>query len=91
MCQIRLIALIVLFQLNQIMTSNFQNETISLIQNLVVIRQNTVTIPCHSNYGDYNFRFWILANRDVVGPFNNFNNSKFDYEILSGNLFISVY
>ncbi|XP_060527041.1 uncharacterized protein LOC132702445 [Cylas formicarius] len=50
---------------------------------------DNVILLCRSNDRRHVFRFWHLVNRGVIiGPANNFDQAKFRYEILSGNLTI---
>lgn len=62
--------------------------------NDVVIQEvpygKTAILKCHSNDLDHIFMFWQLASHDVVGPGTRFNEYKYDYEVLSGNLTIRV-
>ncbi|KAB0802960.1 hypothetical protein PPYR_05146 [Photinus pyralis] len=49
----------------------------------------TVILLCRSNGKEHLFMFWQLPKDDlIVGPSNNFDTYKYDYEILSGNLTI---
>lgn len=46
-------------------------------------------LKCKSNDKDHNFLFW-QADNNMIGPYNNFDQRKYDYEVLSGNLTIKV-
>lgn len=50
----------------------------------------TAVLHCHSNDDGHFFLFWQLAKEGIVGPGNKFDTSKYNYEILTGNLFIRV-
>lgn len=51
----------------------------------------TATLFCRSNDKEHFFLFWQLAKDDtVVGPGNEYDDLKYDYEILTGNLIIRV-
>lgn len=43
---------------------------------------------CRSNNGDYNFMFWEFGNGIIIGPGNQYNKSKYEYEVLSGDLYL---
>lgn len=50
-----------------------------------------VVLSCRSNDKDHIFEHWILDNNVIVGPRNeDFDNVKFNYEVLSGNLIIKA-
>lgn len=75
---------------NDIMTSfaDAINET-----NVVPLEEfefsKTVILLCRSNGKEHFFMFWQLPKDDIiVGPSNDFDTFKYDYEILSGNLTI---
>lgn len=52
---------------------------------------STVILKCMSNDNAHNFQYWHLVNKGlIIGPANYFDNAKFKYEILSGNLTIKV-
>lgn len=57
----------------------------------VQIGKNAV-LHCPSNDENHNFMFWQLADakRSVIGPGNEYNRSKYEYEILTGKLIIKV-
>lgn len=63
-------------------------------KNDVVIQEvlygKNAVLRCRSNDLDHIFMFWQLASHDVVGPGTRFNEYKYDYEVLSGNLTIRV-
>ncbi|KAG5873903.1 hypothetical protein JTB14_009920 [Gonioctena quinquepunctata] len=51
---------------------------------------DNVVLKCRSNDLDHNFEYWLLENPDIIiGPANeDYDNSKYKYEILSGNLIV---
>lgn len=50
-----------------------------------------VTLICQSNDANHNFLYWHMNGRNlVVGPGNDYDNGKYRYEVLSGNLTIRV-
>ncbi|KAF5305520.1 hypothetical protein FQA39_LY01611 [Lamprigera yunnana] len=97
-CICKLIVIIVMFDLVQcwkigdtvddIMTSladNISDIVTTPVQE--VEDTKTVMLLCQSNGKEHFFLFWQLPVDDIiVGPTNTFDNFKYDYEILSGNL-----
>jgi hypothetical protein len=50
-----------------------------------------VTLPCLSTSdGEHQFQFWMLDDDTVIGPKNPGDRNKYKYEVLSGNLSITV-
>lgn len=50
-----------------------------------------VTLPCLSTTdGEHQFQFWMLDDDTVIGPKNPGDRNKYKYEVLSGNLSITV-
>lgn len=50
----------------------------------------TAQVHCRSNDENHNFMFWEFGNDIVIGPGNKYNRSKYEYEVLSGILYIKV-
>ncbi|KAJ3641221.1 hypothetical protein Zmor_027736 [Zophobas morio] len=51
----------------------------------------TATLLCESNDENHSFIYWYLNERDlVIGPGNVYDNGKFRYEVLSGNLTVKA-
>ncbi|XP_017781055.1 PREDICTED: uncharacterized protein LOC108565890 isoform X2 [Nicrophorus vespilloides] len=49
----------------------------------------TTKLDCPSNDEDHSFMFWKLAHgAAIIGPGNDYDKIKFDYEILTGKLLI---
>lgn len=61
------------------------NETIQILP-----YGKTAILKCNSNDEYYNFLFWMTPKKSMVGPYNDFDERKYDYEVLSGNLTIRV-
>ncbi|XP_034937139.1 uncharacterized protein [Chelonus insularis] len=61
------------------------NGTMSVTQ---VRAGEQATLYCLSNDHDHRFMFWQLENKNIVGPGNQFDGKKFNYEVLTGKLFI---
>ncbi|XP_013185884.2 uncharacterized protein LOC106131344 isoform X2 [Amyelois transitella] len=49
---------------------------------------DTATLQCVSNDYNHNFMFWVLGDKKVIGPSNDYeyDRNKYKYEVLSGNL-----
>lgn len=47
-------------------------------------------LKCDSNDFDHNFMFWLFDTNQVIGPGNEYDERKYKYEVLSGNLHIDV-
>lgn len=79
-------------------------KTIFLYFCLIIIRQcvETATVvevpvghlaelPCLSNDDNHRFMFWqLIADKDIVGPGNDIDQEKYNYEVLTGKLYIKV-
>ncbi|CAB3224907.1 unnamed protein product [Arctia plantaginis] len=66
-------------------------ESVPEIKSLMVKevpKGNTTVLNCLSNDLDHNFMFWLFNGTDVIGPGNPYNQQKYKYEVLSGNLHI---
>lgn len=51
----------------------------------------TVTLVCDSNDAKHSFIFWFVNEKNIfVGPSYHYDNAKFKYEVLSGNLTVKV-
>ncbi|XP_044261714.1 uncharacterized protein LOC123009456 isoform X4 [Tribolium madens] len=51
----------------------------------------TVTLVCGSNDEDHTFFFWFVGEKNIfVGPSYQYDNAKFKYEVLSGNLTVKA-
>lgn len=50
----------------------------------------TAVLKCNSNDDNHNFMFWQLGQNRIIGPGNNYDQSKYKYEVLSGKLLIKV-
>lgn len=50
----------------------------------------TAQVHCNSNDGDHNFMFWEFGYNVIIGPGNKYNKSKYEYEVLTGDLYIMV-
>lgn len=61
-----------------------EHETIQIVP-----YGKTAILKCTSNDRDHNFLFWQTED-NMIGPYNNFDERKYDYEVLSGNLTIKV-
>ncbi|KAF5302470.1 hypothetical protein FQR65_LT08560 [Abscondita terminalis] len=75
---------------NDVMTSladNLNDTNNVTVQE--IDKSDTVVLLCRSNDKEHFFMFWLLPKDNlIVGPSNDFDNLKYDYEILSGNLTI---
>lgn len=49
----------------------------------------TAILKCNSNDKNHNFMFWQVKH-NMIGPYNEFDKRKYNYEVLSGNLTIKV-
>ncbi|XP_068627632.1 uncharacterized protein [Battus philenor] len=47
---------------------------------------STAVLNCNSNDYDHNFMFWLVNKTKIIGPDNDFDEKKYKYEVLSGNL-----
>lgn len=48
-------------------------------------------LPCLSSDDEHRFMFWHLTDdRQIIGPGNPLDNQKYNYEVLTGKLFIRV-
>ncbi|XP_059060160.1 uncharacterized protein LOC131853317 [Achroia grisella] len=47
---------------------------------------DTAVLTCTSNDYNHNFMFWLFDQTKVIGPGNDYDKSKYTYEVLSGNL-----
>lgn len=50
----------------------------------------TAVLACNSNDYNHNFFFWLFGNDKIIGPSNDYDESKYKYEVLSGKLHINV-
>lgn len=50
------------------------------------------TLLCQSNDDSHRFMFWkvIDNNNNIVGPNSSYDNDKYNYEVLTGKLYIWV-
>lgn len=55
-----------------------------------VLYGKAAVLKCHSNDADHVFLFWKLKNDEIVGPGVKYDEHKYEYEVLSGNLTIKV-
>lgn len=51
---------------------------------------HTVQISCESKDGNHSFAFWELASRDILGPGNEYDENKYEYNVLNGTLYVRV-
>ncbi|GJQ82091.1 hypothetical protein Trydic_g6963 [Trypoxylus dichotomus] len=49
---------------------------------------HTVQISCESEDGNHAFAFWELASRDILGPGNEYDENKYEYNVLNGTLYV---
>lgn len=67
-------------------------ESVTAINSLLVKEVpagNTTVLNCPSNDHFHNFMFWLFNGTDIIGPGNPYNEQKYKYEVLSGNLHIN--
>lgn len=51
---------------------------------------HTVQISCESKDRNHTFAFWELASKDILGPGNEYDESKYEYNVLNGTLYVRV-
>ncbi|KRT82062.1 Immunoglobulin, partial [Oryctes borbonicus] len=49
---------------------------------------HTVQISCESTDRNHNFAFWKLASGNILGPRNEYNANKYEYDVLNGTLYV---
>lgn len=64
------------------------------VNDVVTVKEVTAghlaELPCLSNDDHHRFMFWQFGNNDIIGPGNPLNEKKYNYEVLTGKLFIRV-
>lgn len=69
-----------------------QNETVrGTITVTEVPAGHLAELPCLSSDDHHRFMFWQLTDdRRIIGPGNPMDENKFNYEVLTGKLYIRV-
>lgn len=66
-------------------------DAVPLAEILEVSEGQTVQIPCESKDINHTFAFWELATKGIIlGPANEYDKNKYDYNILNGTLYVRV-
>lgn len=63
------------------------------LTNAVVVKEvaagHLAELPCLSNDDQHRFMFWQLSDdKNIIGPGNTLDENKYNYEVLTGKLFI---
>lgn len=82
---IKYVIIIFLLELSKI---NLADASITVTQ---VSAGHLAELPCLSNDDHHRFMFWQLTDdRAIIGPGNSMDENKYNYEVLTGKLFIRV-
>ena len=77
---------IILFLLSLLVAKYVESVTVTEVK-----AGNLAELPCLSSDDHHRFMFWQLSDdKNIIGPGNQLDQEKYNYEVLTGKLLIRV-